>query len=272
MIAKADVIAYVLADLVLILVAAGIMGRAAAALRQPRVAGEIVAGILIGPTVLGGHVGAGSTAGAGLVDRIYPPEAFAFLSLIGQIGLVLYMFLVGIGLDRRLLHGRRRQICLVAAAAAATPIVLGFLAAPLFEGSTWRPPEVGDLTFSLFFAAGVAATALPVLGRLLQEKGLIATPTGVISIGAAGLVTVVAFLLVAAGSTSASGGSVAGDVATRLALAGALVLVLFVVVRPALGWVLGRVDETRHAGPILVALIALALATGCSPIGSVSMP
>ncbi len=259
---QADVIAYVLADLVLILVAARVLGRAAAALGQPSVVGEIAAGILIGPTLLGGHVGIGATAGAGLVDRIYPPEAFAFLSLIGQIALVLFMFLVGVELDRRLLHGRRRQIIVVAAASAAAPITVGFAAAPLFDGPTWHPVGVGDLTFSLFLAAGFAATALPVLARLLQEKGLMATSVGVTTVGVAGIVTVVAFMLVAAGTASADGGGVMRDVAIRIALAAALIVFLLVVARPVLGWALGRIDVVRNFGSVLTALLALALASG----------
>ena len=236
MISQADVIAYVLADLVLILVAARMLGRAASALRQPRVAGEIAAGILIGPTLLGGHVGTDSTEGAGLVDRLYPAEAFAFLSLIGQIGLVLYMFLVGIALDRRALRRRKRQIGVVATATGVAPIALGFAAAPLFDSSAWRPLGVGDLTFSLFLAAGLAATALPILARLLQEKGLVATPVGVITVGVAGLVTVIAFLLVAAGSASATGGGVVVDVVLRLGLAVSFTLLLLLIVRPVLGF------------------------------------
>ncbi len=259
---QADVIAYVLADLVLILVAARVLGRAAAALGQPSVVGEIAAGILIGPTLLGGHVATGSTTGTGLVDRIYPPEAFAFLELIGQIGLVLFMFLVGVELDRRLLRGRRRQIVLVAIATAAAPIAVGFAAAPLFDGPTWHPAGVGDLTFALFLAAGFAATALPVLARLLQEKGLMATSVGVTTVGVAGVVTVVAFMLVAAGTASADGGDVRREVAVRLALAVALIVVLLVVVRPLLRWALGRIDVARNVGSVLTALLALALASG----------
>ena len=252
---QADVIAYVLADLVLILVAARALGRVAAALGQPSVVGEIAAGILIGPTLLGGHVATGATAGAGLVDQIYPLESFAFLALIGQIGLVLFMFLVGVELDRRLLRGHRRQIVLVAAVSGVAPIAIGFAAAPLFDGPTWQPTGVGDLTFSLFLAAGFAATALPVLARLLQEKGLMATPVGVTTVGVAGVVTVVAFMLVAAGTASANGGGVLWDVATRLVLAAALIVVLLAVVRPVLGWALGRIDVVQNSGSVLTALL-----------------
>ena len=246
----------------LILVAARALGRVAAALGQPSVVGEIAAGILIGPTLLGGHVATGATAGAGLVDQIYPLESFAFLALIGQIGLVLFMFLVGVELDRRLLRGHRRQIVLVAAVSGVAPIAIGFAAAPLFDGPTWQPTGVGDLTFSLFLAAGFAATALPVLARLLQEKGLMATPVGVTTVGVAGVVTVVAFMLVAAGTASANGGGVLWDVATRLVLAAALIVVLLAVVRPVLGWALGRIDVVQNSGSVLTALLALALTSG----------
>ena len=254
--------AHVLGALVLIVVAVGIGGRIAGALGQPRVVGEILAGVLIGPTVLGGRIETGGIEGAGLVDWLYPPEAFSFLNLTAQVGLVLYMFIVGIELDRRLLRGRGRQIGAVALATAAAPVALGFVAAPAFAGVAWRPPGVGDTTFALFLAAGLAATALPVMARLLQDKKLMATPVAATSLGVAGLVTVAVFLIVAAASASAKGGAVAGDVAIRLALTVALVLALVVAVRPALARVLTRLPHLRAGPGVFTALIALALASG----------
>ena len=258
----ADVAAYVLADLAIILIALRIGSRVAAWLSQPPVVGEIVAGILIGPSVLGGHVGVGAAAGAGLVDRIFPPEAYAFLSITGQVGLVLYMFLVGIELDQRLLGGRRQQILVVSLATAVTPIVLGFAAAPLFAGDTWRPAGVGDTTFALFLAAGLAATALPVMARLLQQKGLMGTPVAAMSLGVAGIVTVVVFLVIAAASASAGGGSISGDVGVKLAWTVGLIVGLVAVARPLMRLALARVDERGDLATPITLLLALALATG----------
>ena len=262
MTATADVTAYVLADIAIILVALRLGGRIASALSQPFVVGEIVAGILIGPTVLGGHVDTIGIDGAGLVDRIFPPEAYSFLSVTSQVGLVLYMFLVGIEVDNRLIRGRSRQICVVAAATAAAPLVLAFAAAPAFHGSTWRPPGVSDTTFALFLGAGLAATALPVMARLLQEKRLMATPVAAMGLGVAGLVTVVVFLVIAAASASAKGTGVRSDVGEKLAWTVGLIGLLFVVVRPLMVRALRHVDQEHHLRTILTVLLALALATG----------
>src|SRR5919106_3326197 len=107
--APAVVIAYVLADLAIILIAARIVGGIFVKLKQPRVVGEIIAGILIGPTVLGGQLARGAITelnkpavdGSGLVNDLYPLQAFSFLSLIGQLTLVLFMFLVGLEVQQR---------------------------------------------------------------------------------------------------------------------------------------------------------------------------
>ncbi len=262
MIASADVTAYVLADIAIILVVLRVGGRIASALAQPFVVGEIVAGLLIGPTVLGGHVGTLGADGAGLVDRIFPTEAYSFLSVTSQVGLVLYMFLVGVEVDNRLMRGRSRQIFVVAAATAATPLILAVAAAPAFHGSMWRPHGVSGTTFALFLGAGLAATALPVMARLLQEKRLMATPVAAMGLGVAGLVTVVVFLVIAAASASAKGSGVRGDVGGKLAWTLGLIVVLFAVARPAMGWALRHVDQERQLGTILTVLLAFALATG----------
>jgi len=261
-IAQDDLIAYVLLDLAIILVAVRLGGRAAAALGQPRVVGQIIAGILIGPTVLGGQVETGSVVGAGLVDTIYPPEAFAFLALIGQVGLVFFMFLIGIEVDNRLLKGHARQIGALAAATSLAPLALGFLAAPAFDGSSWRPDGVDSTTFALFLGAALTATAFPLLARILQEKGLMSTPVGAIAFGASGVVSVFTFLMIGAASASAAGNGVVGDIATKLALTVALIAFLFAVARPAMGWALRRADEQHNLATIITALLGLALLTG----------
>lgn len=261
-IAQDDLTAYVLLDLAIVLLAARIGGKAAAAVGQPRVVGQIVAGILIGPTLLGGHVGTGSVDGSGLVDAIFPTESFAFLSLIGQIGLVFFMFLIGIEVDDRLLKGHARQIAVLGAACSLAPMAIGFLAAPAFDGSSWRPEGVDSTTFALFLGAGLTATAFPLLARILQEKGLMSTAVGAIGFGASGIVSVFTFLMIGAASASAEGNGVAGSIGAKAALTVALVVFLIAVARPAMAWALDRVDEEDHLGTIITALLGLALLTG----------
>ncbi|MEK6328635.1 MAG: cation:proton antiporter [Actinomycetota bacterium] len=268
----ADVVAYVLADIAIILIAARIVGTLFEKIRQPRIVGEIIAGILIGPTVLGGALdkaanpdaGSAAVMGSGLTHDLYPLQAFAFLNTIGQIALVLYMFLVGIELEKRLLRGRGRDMTIVALAVTAVPVAFGFLAAPLLESATWRPEGVSTTTFALFLGAGLATTAFPVMARILQEKNLLATPMGAVGIGSAALVTVLMFLVIAAASASAKDAGIVNQTGVRFLLLAALALGLAVVVRPLLGWVVRRyyTEGEPLNGNLLAFLIFGAIAAG----------
>jgi len=260
-VAPPDVIAYVLADLALILIAARLVGRAFVAIGQPRVVGEIIAGILIGPTVLGGHIATPKADGAGLVNDLYPFQAFSFLGLIGQVGLVFFMFLVGLELDQRLLRGKGLKILFVAVAAVAVPVAFGFVAAGLLDSSTWQPAGVDTTTFALFLGAGISVTAFPVMARILQEKGLLSSEMGAVGVGAAAVVTVLMFLVIAGASASAAGSGVVSEVGLKLVYALALIVGLVVVGRPLMAQALRLVDEREHLGSIVALMLAGALAT-----------
>lgn len=139
--AGAEVIAYILADLAIILIAARIVGGLFVKFKQPRVVGQIIAGILIGPTVLGGQLAKGAVTaldkpavdGSGLVNDLYPLQAFAFLNYIGLLTLVFFMFLVGMEVQQRFLRGRERQILIVALAVLLVPVALGFLVGAILD-------------------------------------------------------------------------------------------------------------------------------------------
>jgi Kef-type K+ transport system membrane component KefB len=251
----AEVVAYILADLAIILLAARIVGGIFVWLKQPRVVGEIIAGILIGPTVLGGQLAKGAITdldqsaidGSGLVNDLYPLQAFSFLSLIGTLTLVFFMFLVGLEVQQRFLRGREKQILVVAVAVVVVPVLLGFLVgAILDEPGKWMVTEtpegrsVSSSTHALFIGAGLAVTAFPVMARILQEKRMIASQMGAVGIGAAAVVTPMMFLVVAGASASAKGQGVTDTIALKALYAVGLVLLLFVVVRPALRWLLDR--------------------------------
>lgn len=268
-IAPADVVAYVLAALAFILIAARLVGELFERIGQPRVVGEIIAGILIGPTVLGGAIaqaplpGVPGVAGQGLVDDLFPLQVFSFLNLIGQVALVFYMFLVGVELDQRFLKGKGRQMLIVALAVTLVPLGLGFLCGALLDGATWKPEGVSTTAFSLFLGAGLSVTAFPVMARILQEKDLLASPLGAIGVGSAAIVTVIMFLIIAAASATAKGSGAVSGVGTKLLLVLGLIAVLVLVVRPGLelltrGWQEGG----RLQGNLLAGLLIGALATG----------
>ena len=266
--APPDVLAYVLADLAIILVAARLVGQLFVRLKQPRIVGEIIAGVLIGPTVLGGALAkpalpdVPAVDGSGLVNDLFPLQAFSFLSLIGQVGLVFYMFLVGLELNERLLRGRGLQIGAMAIAAVGVPVAFGFAYAALFDSETWKPAGVDYTTFALFVGAALSVTAFPVMARILQEKGLLATQMGAVGVGAAAVVTVLMFLVIAAASASATGSGIAEETGIKLLLSVALIAGLVVVARPLLGLALRYVDETRYQDTVIAAMLVGALATG----------
>lgn len=268
-IAPADVVAYVFAALAIILIAARLVGELFERIGQPRVVGEIIAGILIGPTVLGGALakaplpGVPGSAGQGLVDDLFPLQVFSFLNLIGQVALVFYMFLVGVELDRRFLKGKGRQMLIVALAVTLVPLGLGFVCGALLDSATWKPEGVSTTAFSLFLGAGLSVTAFPVMARILQEKDLLATSLGAVGVGSAAIVTVIMFLIIAAASATAKGSGAVSGVGMKLVLVVGLIAVLVLVVRPALEFLTrGWQEGGRLPGNLLAGLLIGALATG----------
>jgi len=263
--APIDVIAYVLLGIAIILIAARLVGQLFVRLKQPRIVGEIVAGILIGPTVIGGTLAKPplpdkpAVDGEGLVNTIFPLQSFSFINLTGQIALVFFMFLVGLELDQRLLKGRGKQILIMALAVVLVPVAFGFLFASFFDSETWRPDGISSTTFALFVGAALSVTAFPVMARILQEKGLLSTEMGAVGVGAAAVVTILMFLAIAAASASAKGSGIAGNVGVKLLLTLVMIAVLMLVVRPLLAMALRLLDNDKYFDSILAAMLIGAL-------------
>ncbi|MEX2197136.1 MAG: cation:proton antiporter [Thermoleophilaceae bacterium] len=267
-----EVVAYVLAALAIILISARIVGGLFVRIGQPRVVGEIIAGILIGPTVLGGKLATPAVTslerqavdGSGLVNDIYPLQAFAFLNLLGVLTLVFFMFLVGLEVQQRFLKGKGPQILTVALAVTIIPVALGFVFNALFSGAEYKPGGISAGTQGLILGAAIAVTAFPVMARILQEKRQIATPMGAVGVGAAAIVTPLMFLVLAGASASAKGQGAPNAIATKLALAVGFAALCFFVVRPLLQrFVLKDFDaEKPLSNHVLAVLLAGAVLGG----------
>jgi Kef-type K+ transport system membrane component KefB len=244
---ETEVVAFVLLDLALIVALARIVGTLAVKLSQPRVIGEIVAGLVLGPTVIGGTLASGpDDPGSGLVDKLFPIEAFEFLNLIAALALVLFMFVVGLEVEQRFFRGRGRQIFVLGLAVTVAPFLIGFgVAAVLDEPNVWRVltnrngEDVPFVTHALFIGAGLAVTAFPVLARILQERGMLSTEVGAVAIGAAAVSLPLMFIVIASAFATGPYG-VPESAAVKLLLALALAAVLLLLVRPALRWVFER--------------------------------
>lgn len=213
---------------VVVVLAVQCVGWVLARLGQPRVIGEIIAGILLGPSLLGVVAPAASA-------YLFPPQVMAGLQTLAQLGLVLFMFLVGVHLDIPSVRRSRRTIAAVAPAAVAVPFVLavgmGLLVHPVLGG------DLDPVPYSLFLGIAMAVTALPVLARLLVDVGLSRHRVGAVALSCAAVNDVVAwcaFAIIAALAGPASGRGPLGVLATIGAVL-AYLLVMFVIVRRLLG-------------------------------------
>jgi len=158
-------------------------------LHQPRVIGEMVAGIVLGPSLLG-------WLAPDVEAALFPAESLGHLGALAQIGLVVFMFLVGLELDQRLLQENRRLAVIVGGSSILTPFVLGAaLAAVLYP--RLAHPGVGALPFILFLGAAMSVTAFPVLARILAERRLLQTTLGSVALAAAAVGDVTAWCLLA---------------------------------------------------------------------------
>lgn len=216
-------VAVLLLQIISILVAVRIFSWLFKYLGQPGVIGEIVAGIVLGPSLLG-H---------------FFPETFGFLfsdssleslNILSQIGLILFMFIIGMELDLSILRKKGSQTLVISHASIIVPFFLGTVLA-------WQVyPEFGAghttfVPFALFIGISVSITAFPVLARIIQERNLGKTPMGMLAIASAANNDITAWCLLAAIIAIAKAGSVASAGFTLLCVI-VYVLFMFGLVRP----------------------------------------
>lgn len=164
-------------ELAVILAACRVMGLVARRFGQPQVVGEMVTGVLLGPSLLGLLV-------PGAQHFLFPPgQANVVLYTMAQIGLVLYMFLIGLNFDVDLIKHRAGTAAAVSAAGILVPLALGALiAAPLLAAGMFFGEHVTLLMAMLFLGASIATTAFPMLARIIFEKRLSGTPLGTLAL------------------------------------------------------------------------------------------
>ena len=225
------------------------MGRLFVRLRQPAVIGEILGGIVLGPSLLGLLPG-------NLPQLLFPADVRPYLTVIAQLGLVLFMFIVGLEVDLRLIQSRRRVATTVSLSSIALPFGLGAaLAVVLYPAHSVAGPDahtVPPLAFALFLGAAMSITAFPVLARILTERRMHRTPVGVLALACAAIDDVVAWSLLAVVVAVAVGGTLAGF-GTILLLTAVYALVMLVVVRPLLARLTERYRAAGRLTPDVLA-------------------
>lgn len=243
-------LARLLLQIFAIIVVARLFGMLFNRIGQPSVVGEVVAGIVLGPSVLGFLFP--ETFGA-----LFPLDSLEYLKFMSQIGLILFMFVVGMELDLKVLGSRAHDAVVISHASIVIPYALGMgLAYVLYQ--QFAPPNVPFLSFSLFMGIAMSITAFPVLARVVQERGLSRTRLGTIAITCAAADDITAWCILAAVIAIVKAGSALSALFT-IAAAVVYVLAMIKVVRPFMSR-LGAVHAERGTlGKPVMALVFLVL-------------
>ena len=252
----ADAILHVLLALAAVIVLGQILGRMFSYIGQPRVIGEVVAGILLGPSLLGRL--APAVSGYLLPDSVAP-----FLGVISQFGVILYMFMVGLELDPGKLRERASATLLIAHASILVPFIGGAaLALGLYPHVSSR--EVPFTSFALFVGVSMAVTAFPVLARILADRGTQHTRLGSMALACAAIDDVTAWCLLAVvvavfQANPASAFRVASLTIVYIAL-------MFGVARPMVARLLPRLERSAGTTSIAVLFVALMLSAAATEL------
>lgn len=241
-----------------ILLACRVVGWLARRIGQPQVVGEMLAGVVLGPSLFG--LLAPSVQGA-----LFPPESLGMLYVGAQLGVGLYMFLVGLEFDHSLFTGRLRSAAAVSISGMAAPFALGgLLAVWLVRQPDLFAAQATTLEAVLFLGAAMSITAFPMLARILYERGITGTPLGALALAAGAVDDATAWCILAL--VVASFG--AGPMVAVAAIGGGLAYAvgILVVGRPFLAR-LGRAADA--AGAVTPGLLGVTLM--CFMLGAWAM-
>lgn len=182
-------------------------------LKQPSVVAELISGIILGPTALGKI--------PGFSDWLFPVEELPIISVVANIGIIFFMFIIGAELDPKLMRNKLKSGAIISISSIATPFVLG-----IFFSFVLHKSNHGDngsfIAFLLFFSVSVSITAFPVLARILTEEKLLTSRVGTLALSAAAINDVIGWLILAFAVSVGSGGTALSAVWTTLAAFGFL--------------------------------------------------
>lgn len=187
--AHVDALLHVLLALLVVIVVARGIGKLFTFIHQPPVIGEIVAGILLGPSLLG-------RVAPQLAHFVLPPTVAPFLGILAQVGVILFMFLVGVELDPALLRKRGHSTVAISHASILAPFLLGSVLGLLIY-PTLSTRDVPFTAFALFMGVSMSVTAFPVLARILTDRKMQKSRMGVIALTCAAVDDVTAWCLLA---------------------------------------------------------------------------
>jgi len=241
-----------LLQIIVIMLVARLFGVIANKLRQPTVVGEIIAGVLLGPSLLGWAMPAFSSF-------LFPIESLKNLQFLSQIGLAFFMFIVGMELDINKIRHKAHDAVMISHASIIVPFFLGvWLAYFLF--TRFAPAHVSFLSFALFMGIAMSITAFPVLARIVQERKLTNTPLGIMAITCAAADDITAWCILAVVVAIVNAGGLVSALITIL-LAMMFVAVMLLLVRPWLNKTMkAQMNKGRQKAAVSLVFFVLLIA------------
>ncbi len=232
-----DSLAILLLQIITIILVAKVFGWFFKKIGQPSVIGEMVAGIVLGPSVVGMYFPA-------ISSNLFPHDSLANLQLLSQIGLIFFMFVVGMELDLRALKNKANDAVVISHASIIFPFSLG-IGLAYFIYHQFAPSGVEFASFALFIGISMSITAFPVLARIVQERGIHKTKLGTIVITCAAADDITAWCILAAVIAIVKAGDFVSSIYV-IGLAIGYVFLMVKVVRPFLSRV-GQLKNTRES-------------------------
>jgi Kef-type K+ transport system membrane component KefB len=231
----------------IVMLAARLLGVLFARFGQPRVMGEVTAGILLGPTLLGKVL-------PGVEANIFPTDITPYIAVSANLGLIFYMFLVGLEIDPAQLKGRLTRAAVISNGSVTFAMLLGISVAVPIYGLVG--PDKPFLGFALFMGVTMSITAFPILARILVERRMIKRPLGAVALACAAMDDVTAWFLIALATAVAAGGG-GGGVLVKIGLVVVFAIFMFTVIRRTLNRASTAFDEAgRVPAGWIVAIFA----------------
>jgi Kef-type K+ transport system membrane component KefB len=218
-------LAILILQIITILVVARLFGTLFTRIGQPMVIGEIVAGIVLGPSILG-------TLMPEFSSFLFPPQSLQNIQVLSQIGLILFMFVIGMDLDITIIRKKASDAIVISQASIIFPFALGMILS-YFLYPKYTPANIPFHAFGLFICIAMSITAFPVLARIIQEKGWTKTHLGTIAITSAAVNDITAWCLLAVVIALVKAGSVMSAIGS-IALAAVYVCFMILVLKPFL--------------------------------------
>ncbi|WP_394759086.1 cation:proton antiporter [Flavobacterium sp.] len=243
-------LAILLGQIITIIIVARFFGWIFKKIGQPSVIGEIIAGIFLGPSVVGMYFPEFSSA-------LFPVESLGNLQFLSQIGLILFMFVIGMELDLKVLKNKANEAVVISHASIVIPFALGICLA-YYVYFKFAPQGIEFLSFSLFMGIAMSITAFPVLARIVQERGIHKTKLGSIVITCAAADDITAWCILAAVIAIVKAGTFASSLYV-IGLAILYVLLMLFIVKPFFKRVGDLYSNNENLSKSVVAIFFLTL-------------